>query len=151
MKKYILLILSLLFIPACSSSNKTAVTVEPPVLLDYNITLSHSGGFTGRSQGFTIDSTGIVSSFEGKITPDIKKVYKGKMNKEQLIELNKLFPTIIKTSYAENGNMTTSILLVKENKELRFSFGGMEPDKFVPSELVKFYDSLNIIISNVKE
>jgi len=151
MKYYFIAFLALLIIPACSSSEKMSGAQIQSDLLDYNIILSKGGGFTGNYQGYIIDSTGVVNSFEGIIMLNAQKVYKGTLSKEQINEINKLFPTILKTSYNESGNMTTSILLNKENTEINFSWPGVVPDKIVPAELVQFYERINKIINHLKE
>lgn len=150
MKKYLLSILLSLLIAACSSSDKLGKD-ENPLLLDYNVTISQGGGFTGERQGFIIDSTGTVNNFSRMLKSDIKTTYKGKMSDEQIAELNKLFPSILNTRYNENGNMTTSVLLKNKDLEFRFSWGGTDPGQNVPVELRTFYDKINFIIKNLKD
>ena len=151
MKYYALLFLVSLIVPACSSTNKLSETKNMTSLLDYNITISKGGGFTGNYEGYKIDSTGTVSSFEGIITSNLKKVYRGAFTKDQIDHINKLFPAILKISCNESGNMTTSITLGKVAHELNYAWAGVVPGKNVPSELVRFYEELNNIINHLKE
>lgn len=148
MKKYVGLILSILLIQACSSSGKLDGNEKPELLL-YNITVSQGGGFTGERTGFIVDSSGTAFSFSALPSSEVKTSPKGKLNTEQITELNKLFTTILNTKYTENGNMTTSILLKKANDELRYSWGGIEPGKKVPSELSAFYNKVINIINHL--
>lgn len=150
MKRYFLLFISVLLIQACSSTNKLGDN-EKAELLEYNITLSQGGGFTGERQGYIIDSSGTVNSFSAMPNSAVKTSIKGKMSIEQIAEVNKLFPSILGTKYNENSNMTTSILLKKGNTEFRYSWGGVEPDKNVPSELSAFYARVINIINNLKD
>jgi len=151
MKYYVLLIAALLMLPGCSSSGKLNETQNQMALLDYNITLSKGGGFTGVHQGFFIDSTGKVSSFEGIITTNVKNIYKGSLSSEQINEINNLSAGVVKINYNQNGNMTSSISLKNKFNEFNFSWPGVAPDKNVPAELVQFYEKLSNIINHLKE
>ena len=151
MKEYVLLLMIIVFIPCCSSSRKAIISNESDALLDYNIEISQGGGFTGNYQGYTIDSTGVVKSFEGVISANSQRDEKGKLSQVQISEINKLIPSILGIRYKENGNMTTSIVLKKRSDEIRFSWEGITPGKKVPAELANFYEKVNNIITKINK
>jgi hypothetical protein len=143
--------LLLMIIPACSSSNKLSNSQIQPTLLDYSITISQGGGFTGGYQGYLIDSTGTISSFESMLTYKSQRVRKGILSEARIMELNKLFTSIINIKFNENGNMTTSVMLSNGGHKLSFSWPGVEPGVNVPSELVQFYKKINNIINHLEK
>ena len=136
---------------ACSSSERIDNSIKSPVYLDYSITISSGGGFTGNHEGIIIDSLGIVSSVQGIILSRSPKIYKGKLGQEQILEINKLLPSIFNIKYKENGNMTTSITLTKDKKSLSFSWEGIGISKNVPSALAEFYKIINNSISQLNK
>ena len=75
----------------------------------------------------------------------------GHLSITQINEINNLFQTIKDKKYNQTGNMTSYLVLIKNNFELRFSWIGTVPDKYVPPEIVSFYQKVTGIISKLNK
>jgi hypothetical protein len=145
MKTHYYVFLLLLFI-SCCSSNKEISSKDGESLLNYNIILGEGGGFTGNQDGYYIDTLGVVKSFSGITFSKSKMNYIGQLSITQIIEINDLFKTIKNKKYNQNGNMTSYLVLTRNNDELRFSWENTVPDKKALPELVNFYQKVTDII-----
>jgi hypothetical protein len=150
MKVYYSIFLFLLSVPCCSS-NKEISSKSGESLLDYNIILGEGGGFTGNHDGYYIDSLGLVKSYSGITFSKSKMNDIGQLSIAQINEINNLFQTIKDKKYNETGNMTSYLVLTKNNYELRFSWIGTAPDNNAPPELLSFYQKVNDIISKLNK
>lgn len=101
------------------------------------------------NSGYSIDSTGLVKSYEGIITPGTEQKEKGQLNEEQIQTINKLISELLKTKYSEKGNLTSYITLRKGGNVVRYSWPGPSPDKNVPEPVNKFYSEVRSIINSL--
>ena len=146
---YYLFLLPLLL--SCCSANKDISSIGGVSLLNYNIILGEGGGFTGNHSGFYIDSLGVVNSFNG-ITFSKSKLNKiGQLSIAQINDINNSFQTIVEKKYNQVGNMTSYLVLTKNNSELSFSWEGTTPDNNVPPEIVSFCQKVNDIINKLNK
>jgi hypothetical protein len=141
----------LLLLISCCSSNKEISSKGGESLLNYNIILGEGGGFTGNQNGYYIDSLGVVKSFNGIIFSKSKMDSIGQLSITQINEINNLFETIGNKKYNQIGNMTSYLVLTKNNYELRFSWKGTVPDKNAPTELINFYQKVTDIINKLNK
>jgi hypothetical protein len=150
MKTHYHVFLLLLFI-SCCSSNKEISSKDGESLLNYNIILGEGGGFTGNQNGYYIDTVGIVKSYSGITFSKSKMDYVGQISLAQVSEINDLLQTIKNKKYNQNGNMTSYLVLTKNNDELRFSWENTVPNKNAPPELLNFYQKLTGIINKLNK
>lgn len=142
----------LLTISLCScSADRASKGGSGNTLLSHNITIGESGGFTGNNSGYSIDSTGLVKSFEGIITTKASEKEKGRLNKEQVHKINELISELLKTKYSGKGNITSYITLRKDGTVTRYSWPGPSPDKSVPEAVSRFYSEINNIIKSLQD
>ena len=141
----------LLLLISCCSSNKEITSKGGESLLDYNIILGEGGGFTGNHDGYYIDSLGVVKSYSGITFSKSKMNSIGQLSIAQINEINNLFQTIKDKKYNETGNMTSYLVLTKNNYELRFSWIGSAPDNNAPPELLSFCQKVKNIISKLNK
>jgi hypothetical protein len=138
-----------LLLSACSSNKDVSKQNEES--LSYNIIVGQGGGFTGSQDGYYIDTLGIVKSFSGITFANSKMVNIGQLSPGQINDINTLFHSIMNSNYSQVGNMTSYLVISKNNFQLRFSWEGTYPDKNVPSELVNFYQKVNDIINKLRK
>ena len=150
MKNYYYLFL-LLLLSSCCSSNKEVSSKDGESMLRYNILIGEGGGFTGNQNGYYIDSLGTLKSFSGITFSKSKMENKGQLSIAQIQEINNSFHTIMDKKYNQVGNMTSYLVISKDNYELRFSWEGTMPDKNVPSELVSFHQKVTDIIKKLNK
>lgn len=101
------------------------------------------------NSGYSIDSTGLVKSFEGIITPGAAQKDKGQLDEEQIQKINELITDLLKTKYSEKGNLTSYITLRKGGSVVRYSWPGPSPDKNVPEAVNRFYSEVRTIINSL--
>ncbi|MGE5499776.1 MAG: hypothetical protein ACM3Q2_17020 [Syntrophothermus sp.] len=148
--KYLIGILLLLAVSLCScSAERSSQKDSESTLLSHNVTIGESGGFTGNNKGYSIDSTGLVRSFEGIITPKVTEKEKGRLSKEQIQKVNGLITELLRAKYSEKGNITSYITLRKDGTATRYSWSGPVPDKNVPEAVSRFYSEINKIIKSL--
>src|ERR1035437_433717 len=150
MKVYYSIFLFLLSVPCCSS-NKEISSKSSESLLDYNIILGEGGGFTGNHDGYYIDSLGLVKSYSGITFSKSKMNNIGQLSITQINEINNLIQTIKDKKYNQAGNMTSYLVLTKNNSELRFSWENTVPDKNASQELLSFYYKVTDIINKLNK
>lgn len=139
----------LLLLCSCSSQNLSSGRAEE-VFLIYNIKVGESGGFTNNNQGYIIDSTGLVSSFQAiAIKAPVLKAL-GNLTPDDIKELNLSINEIKDQKYSEKGNITSYISLTKGSEELRVSWPGHEPNGSVPEQIRKFYSKLRHKINSIQ-
>ena len=146
---YYLFVLALLI--SCCSSNKEISSKDDLPLLSYNVILGEGGGFTGNQTGYFIDTLGVVKSFNGITFSKSKMNIIGKLSNAQINEINILIQTIKDKKYNQNGNMTSYLVLTKNNNELRFSWENTVPDKNAPPELLSFYQKVTDLINKLNK
>lgn len=148
--KYLTGAILLFTISFCScSADRASKGGNGNTLLSHNITIGESGGFTGNNSGYSIDSTGLVKSFEGIVLTKASEKEKGRLNKEQVQKINELIPELLKTKYSEKGNLTSYITLRRKGTVTRYSWPGPSPDKNVPEAVSRFYSEINNIIKSL--
>jgi len=128
----------LIFSSGCAGSKKIAVEKQT---LHYSIILSSGGGFTGQYEGKVIDTTGIISTWNGRIfSTSIKKVVDS-LSQNQIKKLNIFFDEnrLEDFTFREVGNMTTSLSLLSANKEINFSWKEQQPPERVPAKAKELY------------
>ena len=150
MKNYYYIFLLLLLI-SCCSSNKEISSKSGESFLYYNIILGEGGGFTGNQNGFYIDTLGVVKSFSGITFSKSKMNNIGQLSITQINEINNLIQTIKDKKYNQAGNMTSYLVLTKNNSELRFSWENTVPDKNASQELLSFYYKVTDIINKLNK
>ena len=141
----------LLLLISCCSSNKEIISKGGESFIYYNIILGEGGGFTGNQNGFYIDTLGVVKSFSGITFFKSKMKNIGQLSNTQINEINNLFPEIQDKKYNQNGNMTSYLVLTKNNNEVRFSWENTLPDKNAPPELLSFYRKIIDIINKLNK
>ncbi|MGE5400077.1 MAG: hypothetical protein ACM3S2_06720 [Ignavibacteriales bacterium] len=142
------IILFLLALASCSSDRNAA---HNSTLLSHSIIIGQGGGFTGRGQGYFIDSTGTVSSYEGLGIPDTGMKVKGRLSDDQITEINRIIPEVLQTQSGGKGNMTSYLVLKKGEKETGFTWSGITPGNSVPSQLRDLYGKLNNMIHSLNK
>src|ERR1035437_5020247 len=150
MENYYYIFLLLLLI-SCCSSNKEISSKSGESFLYYNIILGEGGGFTGNQNGFYIDTLGVVKSFSGITFSKSKMNNIGQLSITQINEINNLIQTIKDKKYNQAGNMTSYLVLTKNNSELRFSWENTVPDKNASQELLSFYYKVTDIINKLNK
>jgi hypothetical protein len=149
--KNIYYLIPLLLLISCCSSSKEISSQDEKSKLDYNIIIGQGGGFTGNQIGFYIDTLGVVKSFNGRTFSKSKMDSLGSLSNVQKSEINISFKSIINSRYNQVSNMTSYLVLTKNEFEKRFSWEGTYPDKNVPSELTNFYQEVTKIINELKK
>lgn len=149
MKTQYYLFTLLLLLSACSSNKDLAKQNE--VSLPYNIVVGQGGGFTGGHTGYYIDTLGLVKSFSGISFTKSKMENIGQLSSAQISDINSSFQAIMNIKYNKVGNMTSYIVITKNNYELRYSWEGTYPDQTVPPELVNFYQKVNDAINKSRK
>ena len=149
MKIQYYLFMLVLIISACSSNKDLSKQNEES--LPYNIIVGQGGGFTGNHSGFYIDTLGLVKSFSGISFARSKMENIGQLSSAQINDINSSFQTIMNSKYNQVGNMTSYMVITKNNYELRFSWEGTYPDKNVPPEIVTFYQKVNDVINKLRK
>lgn len=150
--KYLIGAILLLTISLCScSSERNSQNGSGDTLLSHSVTIGESGGFTGNNSGYSIDSTGLVKSFEGILTTKGSEKEKGRLNKEQIQKVNELISEILKAKYSEKGNITSYITLRKDGTATRYSWPGPAPDRNVPEAVSRFYSEVRSIIKSLQD
>jgi len=118
--------------------------------LNYNINFGSSGGFTGNSDGYLIDTSGAITQWTGKTFESSKLKVIGNLSSEGITELNELITSqnIIHTEYRKPGNMTQFIILTNNSTEHHLSWEGLSLTSDLPQNIQIFYKKLNELVSN---
>jgi len=135
---FFLLYAVLIFSGGCAGSKKMSVEKQ---MLHYSVILSSGGGFTGRYEGKVIDTTGIISTWSGRIFSTSDKKVVDSLSQNQIKILNTFFDEnrLEDFTYREVGNMTTSLSLLSANKEINFSWKEQPPPERVPAKVKELY------------
>jgi hypothetical protein len=149
MKTFNCLFLLLLLFTGCSSNKDVSKQLD--ALLKYNIVIGQGGGFAGTHNGYYIDTLGIVKSFSGISFSKSKMENLGQLLPAQIDDINSSFQSVMNSKYSQVGNVTSYLVISKDNNEYRFSWEGTFPDKNVPPEIVSFYQKVNDIINKLKK
>lgn len=110
-------------------------------LLSYTIVLGSGGGFTGRYSGIAIDSTGIVSDWEGRMYLTSAKKNVDTLSQNQIMKMNKFFSENDFTNihFKESGNITNFLTLSDSKNDFTFSWKETSLPDRVPDKIRELY------------
>ena len=147
-----LFLLTLTFL-AChsfdSTKSETSSLVSPPH--DFKLIIGEGGGFTGQWAGYTIDSTGAVLSWRGRIAEDDSKP-SGRLGRNQIAEL---WGKIDNAHFFEidtsgSGNLTQLMIVTANGKTHRASWAKQDATISKRSPIQDLYDVCRSIIERQK-
>lgn len=118
---------------------------------DFQLTTGEGGGFTGRWNGYIVDSTGTVFSWRG-ITPGQNTV---RITKLARPEFDKLWQTIVNARFFDidtmgTGNITLTMQVMAAGKVHRASWAKPAETQSRPAPVHILYDSCRAIVSRGK-
>ncbi|MGH7496739.1 MAG: hypothetical protein ACREOO_30680 [bacterium] len=104
-----------LLFSSCSKENKSAAQGADKLPSDFRLVFGEGGGFTGMWQGYTIDSSGAIYSWQGKLAGENPRSA-GKLSATQIKALWQEIQKadLLGQELNERGNMT-SIMRVTAN------------------------------------
>ena len=132
-------------------TSKSESRFDTSIPSDFQLTIGEGGGFTGRWNGFIVDSTGTVFSWRG-ITPGQNTE---RITKLARPEFDQLWQTIINARFFDidttgTGNITLTMQVTAAGKVHRASWA--KPAETQPrlAPVQVLYDACRTIVSRVK-
>jgi hypothetical protein len=146
--KYLPILLAIVAIAACSSSNTAAQRVPSDLVIRF----AEGGGFTGRWEGAAITGDGTVRSW----SPGVRDSVFVALGKLSSSTMNALWQKIEKEGLLDRpgggaaGNMTRSIQLTSGGKtvEVRWSYGSTPDARTQP--FAAFYEQCRTAVDALK-
>jgi len=143
--KLIIIFFASLYLLSCSSSSD--VSKDKVFQIDYYT----SGGFAGKSNGFTIYSNGKVYYWNGITAVNRTLTDSTVLDKDAINKISELIQdsTIYSYNYQDKGNLTSILKINSENKTNSITFSGTVPPERFPEQIKSLILELNKV-SNKK-
>ena len=120
-------------------------------VLHYSLVLGSGGGFAGTSEGYIIDSTGVVTSWRGTTLAMSTRKEIGTLDADTKADLQKLIEDkkLLDTQYGTSGNLTSFLLLQSQTARHTISWLGDAPGEEVPLNVRESYAAVRKCIDRV--
>lgn len=113
----IVVIVTSLFVQSClhTRSNTSMKEDIPP---DFNVVFGEGGGITGRWQGFTVDTNGIVLRWEGRVAGENPKAA-GSLSRDEVASIWKRSTEVrqLAAGVSQKGDLTYFIQLTSDGSK----------------------------------
>lgn len=133
---------------SCSTINNSKLSGN-----EYQIDYSVGGGFTGLTNGITINSNGEVKFWQRIAAGSLKQKDSLRLNDNQLRTFNKSLQdsSIFTYKFNNTGNITTTLAIKSDELTNKISFKGTEPPVNMPENLIELINKIKKLYSRGKD
>lgn len=121
-KLIIVVIVSSLVIQSCLHTRSNTSTKEDSPQV-FSLIFGEGGGITGRWQGFTVDTDGVISRWEGRVAGENAKAV-GSLSRDELASIWKRSTELrqLASGVSKKGDLTYFILLTSNGSKNEYTW-----------------------------